>query len=201
MHLAVGMRLRGWSGRLVMHGPDELLAGLRRGEDGAFRQVVEAEIDGLYALALGVLGNNEDAEDACQEVLLKLLRFAPRLSPGTSLRAWLRRVCLNHCLDQCRRRRPIRPVELVESASLRNPSAMPQHRAEEAELRSALRRALAQLSERQRVVFVLRHFGGCPLKEIAEQLQCAEGTVKVHLSRAVSKLRFLLSDLRDGREV
>jgi RNA polymerase sigma-70 factor (ECF subfamily) len=184
-----------------MHGPDELLAGLRRGEDGAFRRVMEAEIDGLYALALGVLANNEDAEDACQEVLLKLLRFAPRLSPGTSLRAWLRRVCLNHCLDQCRRRRPIRRAELLESASLRNPSATPQHRAEEAELRLELRRALARLPERQRAVFVLRHFGGCSLKEIAEQLQCAEGSVKAHLSRAVSKLRVLLNDLRDEREV
>jgi len=201
MHHAGGARLWGWSGRLVMRDPDGLLAALRRGDDGAFRQVAEAEIDGLYALALSVLGSREDAEDACQEVLLKLLRFAPRLSPGTPLRAWLRRVCLNHCLDQCRRRRPIRRVALLESASLRDPSATPQQRAEEAELQSALWRALAQLPERQRAVFVLRHFGGCPLKEIAEQLQCAEGSVKAHLSRAVSKLRVSLSDLRDGREV
>ncbi len=201
MHHAGGARLWGWSGRLVMRDPDGLLAALRRGDDGAFRQVAEAEIDGLYALSLSVLGSREDAEDACQEVLLKLLRFAPRLSSGTSLRAWLRRVCLNHCLDQCRRRRPIRRAERVEPARLRDPSATPQDRVEQAELQSTLRRAIAQLPERQRAVFVLRHFGACPLKEIAEQLQCSEGSVKAHLSRAVSKLRLLLSDLRDGREV
>jgi RNA polymerase sigma-70 factor (ECF subfamily) len=201
MHHMAGARAWGWSGLLVMHDPDELLAAMRRGDDNAFRQVAKTEIDGLYALALGVLGNHEDAEDACQEVFLKLLRFAPRLSPGTSLRAWLRRVCLNHCLDQCRKRRPRRRAELLEFAGPKSALATPQQQAEEAELQSALRRALVQLSDRQRAVFVLRHFSDCPLKEIAEQLRCSEGSVKAHLSRAVSKLRVLLSDLREGREV
>ena len=95
----------------------------------------------------------------------------------------------------------MRRAELLESASLRNPSATPQYCAEGAELRSALLRALAQLTERQRAVFVLRHFGGSPLKEIAQQLRCSEGSVKSHLSRAVSKLRVLLRDLREEREV
>jgi RNA polymerase sigma-70 factor (ECF subfamily) len=201
MHHAVGARAWGWSGLLLMHDPDELLAALKRGDNGAFREVAEAEIDGLYTLALGILGSREDAEDACQEVFLKLLRFAPRLSPGTSLRAWLRRVCLNHCLDQCRRRRPRRRAELLESAGTASQPATPQERAEESELQSAVQRALMDLTERQRIVFVLRHFTGCPVKEIAEQLQCAEGSVKAHLSRAVSKLRVLLSDLREGGEV
>jgi len=201
MHHAVGVRLWGWSRRPPMHGSDELLEALRRREDGAFRQVVEAEADGLYALALGVLGSEQDAEDACQEVFVKLLRAAPRLSASTPLRAWLRRVCLNHCLDQLRRRRPRRRVELLESSSLRSPSPTPQDRAEEAELQTALRHALGELPERQRAVFVLRHFGDTPLKEIAGQLRCSEGTVKSHLSRAVSKLRVLLRELREEPEV
>lgn len=191
----------GRSGLLVMHGPDELLAALRRGDDNAFREVVETEVDGLYALALGVLGNREDAEDACQEVFVKLLQFAPRLSSGASVRPWLRRVCINHCLGQLRRRRPRRRVELLEYASLRNPSPTPQDRAEEAELQTALWQALGELPERQRLVFVLRHFGDTPLKEIAEQLRCSEGTVKSHLSRAVSKLRVLLGELREEPKV
>lgn len=111
MHHAVAVRLWGRSRRPPMHGSEELLEALRRREDGAFRQVVEAEADGLYALALGVLGSEDDAEDACQEVFVKLLRGVPRLSSSTPLRAWLRRVCLNHCLDQLRRRRPRRRVD------------------------------------------------------------------------------------------
>ncbi|MBE9566496.1 MAG: sigma-70 family RNA polymerase sigma factor [Proteobacteria bacterium] len=180
---------------------DDLLAGLKRGEEAAFRHVVEGELDGIYALALGILGREADAEDACQEVLLKLLRFAPRLSPSTSLRAWLRRVCLNYCLDQCRRRRPALQAEPAAYVSLESSSPAPQRCAEEAELREVLREALAQLPERQRAAFVLRHFEGCAIKEIAETLGCAEGTAKTHLSRAVSRLRILLGDLRSGGEV
>jgi len=180
-----------------MERPDDLLAGLKRGEEAAFRQVIKGELDGLYTLALGLLGREADAEDACQEVLLKLLRFAPRLSPNTSLRAWLRRVCLNHCLDERRRRRPAVQIELTASVSLERSSPGPQRCAEEVELRELLSKALAQLSEKQRAAFVLRHFEGCSIKEIAQAIGCAEGTAKVHLSRAVSRLRVLLGDLCD----
>jgi len=173
-----------------------LLAGLRRREDDAIRRVAATELDGIYATAFGILGRREDAEDACQEVLLKLLRAAPVLSPQTSLRAWLRRVCVNYCLDQRRRRRPASQTVSTESVSIEHPGPSPHEAAREAELRDALTRALCQLPQKQRAVFVLRHFGGCSLREIAQILGCADGTVKAHLSRAVAKLRVLLSDWR-----
>jgi RNA polymerase sigma-70 factor (ECF subfamily) len=184
-----------WPGRLLaMDRPDDLLARLRRREDGAVRQVAASELDGIYVIALGILGTREDAEDACQEVLLKLLRAAPVLSPQTSLRAWLRRVCVNYCLDQRRRRRPASETVSAESVSIEHPGPSPQEAAREAALRDALTRALCQLPQKQRAVFVLRHFGGCSLQEISQLLGCAEGTVKAHLSRAVARLRVLLSD-------
>jgi RNA polymerase sigma-70 factor (ECF subfamily) len=182
--------------------PHDLLARLRRWEDDAIREVAAAELDRLHALALGMLGTEQDAEDACQEVLLRLLRAAPRLLPTTSLRAWLRRVCVNYCLDQQRRRRPALQCQSLESLSVEPSRPGTQQAAvEERELRTALTRALLQLSPQPRAVFVLRHFDGCSLKEIAHILGCAEGTVKAHLSRAVSRLRVLLGDWRaPGKE-
>ena len=97
--LAVGRRCS------VTVTPDELLAALRRGEDEAYRRIAENELDGLYLLAYRMLGNRAEAEDVCQEVLTKLYQAAPTLRSGTVVRAWLRRVCVNCCLNLRRRRR------------------------------------------------------------------------------------------------
>lgn len=181
-------------GSAVTEAVSGLLAALRRGDDEAFRRVAAAEVRDLYALAWGILGRRDEAEDACQEVLLRLYRAAPKLSPDTSLRAWLRRVCINYCLDE-RRRRTRREVR--EAAELTWPNAgawSPQEAAERTEFRARLHRALAFLPPGQRAVFVLRHVHECSVKETAHALGCAEGTVKAHLSRAVRRLRQLLGE-------
>jgi RNA polymerase sigma-70 factor (ECF subfamily) len=173
-----------------------LLAALARGEAEAFQRVVEEEFGGLYAIAWGILGNGDDAEDACQETFLKLHRAARKLSPDTSLRAWLRRVCVNCCLDE-RRRRKRRGFSESLSESTEPPAAPGsslQQAAEGAEFRVALARALALLPPRQRAVFVLRHFHECSVGETSDLLGCAEGTTKAHLSRALRALRKLLSE-------
>lgn len=173
-----------------------LLAALARGDPEAFRQVVEEEFGGLYAIAWGILGSRDDAEDACQETFLRLHRAARKLSPDTSLRAWLRRVCVNCCLDERRRRKrrgATEPLsETIDAPAAPGPSL--EQTAEKAEFRAALERALALLPPRQRAVFVLRHFHGCSVGETSSILGCAEGTTKAHLSRAVRALRGFLRE-------
>jgi RNA polymerase sigma-70 factor, ECF subfamily len=182
--------------RPVTDQPDVILVGLQRGQEDAFRRLAAREFEGLYLLARGILGSTEDAEDACQETLVRLHRAAPGLSPDTSLRAWLRRVCVNYCLDERRRRKPRGAAEPFSESN--DPPAAPEsspHRtAERAEFRAALERALAVLPPRQRAVFVLRHFHGCTIEETSRLLGCAEGTTKSHLSRAVRALRPLLRE-------
>ncbi len=195
MRMAVSAGIA-WLGRLsVSRGPGEVLAGLRRGDEDAFRQVARTELGGLYAIALGILGSRDDAEDACQEVLLRLHRVAHRLPPDTSLRAWMRRVCINWCLDEVRRRD--RRGALVHSAEHAPPAALladPEAAMEGSQFRQAIQRALLKLSLQQRAIFVLRHFLGCSIREIGQTLGRADGTVKAQLSRATRKLRELLRD-------
>lgn len=177
------------------HGSEELLAALRRGEEDAFRSVAELAIDDLYVVARGILGDAEGADDACQEALVRLYRAAPKLSPDTTLRAWLRKVCVNYCLDERRRRkRHEAALRAAESAGTASPLGHPQKAAEETEFRRAVGRALGQLPPRQRAIFVLRHFRDCSVRETGEILGCADGTVKAGLSRAVRTLRDLLRD-------
>jgi len=193
--MAVGA-WRAWIGRSsVRSAPEELLPALRAGDDDAFNEIAQAQMAGLYVIASGILGSAEDAEDACQEVLVRLYKAAPKLPPDTNLRAWLRRVCVNHCLDQLRQRRWRGRSDVPATDELPAPAqAGPDRATEDAAFRCAVLTALSRLSPRQRLVFVLRHFGGCSVRETSEILGCAEGTVKSQLSRAVERLRELLTD-------
>jgi RNA polymerase sigma-70 factor (ECF subfamily) len=195
---------RAWVRReSVRSAPEELVPALRAGDEDAFSKVAQDQMAGLYAVASGILGSAEEAEDACQEVLVRLYKAAPRLAPDTNLRAWLRRVCVNHCLDQMRRRKRHGRVAVVSMEHLQAPAdARPDRATEDAEFRCAVLAALRRLSRQQRLVFVLRHFGGCSVRETAEILGCADGTIKSQLSRAVERLRTLLTDWApDAKEV
>jgi RNA polymerase sigma-70 factor (ECF subfamily) len=175
--------------------PDELLAALQRGEDEAFRYVAETELNGLYLLAYRILGNRADAEDVCQEVLLRLCQAAPGLHSGTYLRAWLRRVCVNLCLNMRRHAKSRAGSDhVVEATEDLTDGLATEDAVSEVAFRAAVTEALQQLSPRQRATFVLRHFQDCSVKETADVLGCAEGTVKVQYSRAVIRLRSLLQD-------
>ncbi len=157
-----------------------------------------AELDGLYLLAYRLLGNRADAEDACQEVLTKLYQCAPTLRSGTVVRAWLRRVCVNCCLNVRRRRKSrAHPDSYAELTDNLPSSAATDDSVAEAAFRRAVDQGPPRALPRQRATFVLRHFHECSVKETAQIMGCAEGTVKVQFSRAVLRLRGLLRDWYD----
>lgn len=161
-----------------------------------FKILCERHRDEIYRYARGLLANQADAEDATQEVLLRLWNQLPRLNPF-NMRAWLLRTTRNYCLDQIRRRSnqnaPMlmdddildeRPDELAINPSLAADSSL---RLEQA------RHALLKLPENLRSVFVLYEVNGLRYREIAQTLGIPINTVKVHLSRAREKLSKLFT--------
>jgi RNA polymerase sigma-70 factor (ECF subfamily) len=171
----------------------QLIARFRAGEREVFGRIMERHLEAIYAVARGVLGNPDEAEDAAQEVFIKLYHHLNRLAPDSCLRAWLHRVCVNQCIDR-QRRRARGPVELTPEEWEHMPDAAgdPQQTAERRELQAAVRRAVAELPRQQRQAFFLRHFGGLSVAEVAAAMGCAPGTVKTHLSRATAHLRAAL---------
>jgi RNA polymerase sigma factor (sigma-70 family) len=156
-----------------------------------FKLLCQRHRDEIYRYARSLLANAADAEDAAQEVLLRLWNHLPRLHPF-NLRAWLLRTTRHYCLDQIRRRSkfaaPIlsdgetleeRPDELAVNPSLAADAAF---RLEQA------RSALAKLPENLRSVFVLYEVNGLRYREIAETLEIPINTVKVYLFRARERL-------------
>lgn len=174
-----------------MNEPDdvELLARLRRGDRAAFEAFVRKYIDRIAAIAARALDDRHEGLDVAQEVFTLAWTALRGWREGGQVFSWLYRTTLN--LVSHRRRRLGRVVAVDTLPERPAPPA-----AEPGALTAGLKEALDGLPERQRDVFILRHEAGLPLAEIARQLGLAEGTVKIHLHRALAALRDALKARR-----
>jgi RNA polymerase sigma-70 factor (ECF subfamily) len=136
-----------------------------------------------------ILGNRADVEDNVQEVFLKAIQLQGR----EEVRHWrglLRRMATLGALAALRRRRGHVPLDDVSPV---DPQDRPDESAMREELQQQLRRALAELPDREGAVFSLRYFEGLTLNEIAESLEISYSAASTALSRARSKLEGVLS--------
>lgn len=158
----------------------------------------------VYLLCLRMLQDPEEADMAAQDCFLKAHRAltAKKAVELEDPSKWITRIAVNTCLDRLRsrswklwRRRPSQEDESLILANAAEASPCAESQAFAREISARLQTALASLSERQRAVFLLRHYEDRKLEEIAEILDLDVGTVKAHMARAVAKLRSLLQDL------
>jgi RNA polymerase sigma-70 factor (ECF subfamily) len=150
------------------------------------------------AVARGLLGNQAAAEDAVQEAFERAFRSLDGYRGEAQLSTWFLRIVVNTAYRHGRRSsRFLLSTKVVSSSELlRAPGAeSPEARTEAAEIRRRLATALQKLPRRQRAAFVLRYVEGMSTDETAAVMECAAGTVKATLHKAVSKLRRALEDL------
>jgi RNA polymerase sigma-70 factor (ECF subfamily) len=149
-----------------------------------------------FAVALRVLGDRAEAEDATQEAMLRLWRNAAKWEPGRAqVSTWLYRVTLNLCLDRKRRRRPTVDLGAVSEPSDPGPSAP--ERMQQAARTDALQAALMQLPQRQREAVVLRHLEGLANPEIAEIMGLSVEAVESLTARGKRALSASLAGRRE----
>ncbi|MGQ9456556.1 MAG: RNA polymerase sigma factor [Armatimonadota bacterium] len=173
-----------------------LISRFQQGETEAFDRLMASRMDKVFALAWSVLRDREEAKDAVQEVFIKLYKALPKFKPSDNLNGWLYRVCLNHCIDR-KRSEGKRRVLLTDEdwERLQGPdSEDPEKQIYNSEMARFIRQVVDTLPERQRLVFMLRHYNLLTINEIAEALGCTSGAVKAHLSRATANLRNRLAD-------
>jgi RNA polymerase sigma-70 factor, ECF subfamily len=163
----------------------------------------------VYSICQRMLQDRDEADSASQDVFLKAFQ-ALKKADAKALEdpaRWLTRIAVNTCLDRLRsrkwlfwRRRPAPEdeVTILDMAASQAPDAGDQYFA--GQIQSRLEAALGGLSERQRTVFLLRHFEDMSLEEIGTTLGLDVGTVKAHMFRAVTKLRVELRDLYGGKK-
>jgi RNA polymerase sigma-70 factor (ECF subfamily) len=165
--------------------PPELLERLRAGDRGAFESFVAAHQHRVYGLALRMLANAAEAQDAAQEVFLRAHRALGEFRGAARLSTWLyaitSRVCLNRLASGERRLERRGDDALVRFA---DPRPGPDRALEQGELEEALHRAIAELPEERRIVVLLRDVEGLAYEEIAQALDLPIGTVRSRLHRA-----------------
>ena len=166
----------------------------------------------VFSLAFGLLKDADEARDISQEAFLKAHRHIGSFQGTASFYTWLYRITVNLCIDRKRKVGRGSEVELDERLSHRQVgspadvlsaqklSFNPQRVAQSSELRQRILEALAQLSEQHRAVLVLREVEGLSYKEIADSMDCPEGTVMSRLFHARRQMQQLLSDFAEDAE-
>ncbi len=181
---------------------DISIESLRNGDRTEFARLVDAYSAQIYRLGLKMLGNEQDAEDVLQNTFLSALTHLVNFEGRSSVLTWLYRIAVNEALMVMRRGRPevnIDDTESSDDAGDLSPSqfvdwgALPEDELLSGEGKQALDKAIKNLPENLRMVFLLRDIQELSIKDTAETLGLTESNVKVRLLRARLSLREQLS--------
>lgn len=155
-------------------------------------------------IAFHYMRDAAEADEAVQDAFVKAYSHLNSFREELPFEVWFTRILINGCLDRIkartRRGRWFAPMpdgpggqqDFAERTPGKGPS--PEDQLLARERRVALTRALAKLPDRQRSVFMLSHYEGCTSREVSAMTGLNESTVRVHLFRAIRKLRVLLTD-------
>jgi RNA polymerase sigma-70 factor (ECF subfamily) len=174
----------------------------RLGDAVAYAGLVERYQDVAFRIAFAFLGSAQEAEDAAQEAFIKAYYALPRFHSGAAFRPWLLQIVANQAKNQRRAggRRSNLALRATADESARGASPSPEADALLEERRQVLLTAVNGLRDEDRLVVAYRYFFELSEGEMAGALGCARGTVKSRLSRALSRLRQVVTaaGLRDA---
>ncbi|HSQ39240.1 MAG TPA: RNA polymerase sigma factor [Anaerolineales bacterium] len=166
----------------------------REGDPLAIERLVHAHQADVYRLALSILDDPDEAEDAVQEVFVSALRSLDSFRGDSSLKTWLFSITINLCRSRYQRgQRRTRLRQILESL-FRADQTGPESEAIRHEADSALWRAVRALDEKHRIPIILRYYHDLPAAEVAEMLGIPVGTVHSRLNHARERLRARLKE-------
>ena len=175
-----------------------------------FAELVARHQRRAVRIAMHYLRDAADADEAVQDAFVKSYTHLGTFREELPFEIWFTRILINGCLDRLkgrrRRERWIAPPQLDPSGNERDPAEYlpsrgpsPEDQLLADERRRRLKAALGELPERQRLVFMLSHFDGRSSREVSAMTGLNESTVRVHLFRAIRRLRTLLAE--DGASI
>ena len=167
------------------------LALIRKSQDGdtaAFGELYERYRQAVYLLAYRVVRNQADAEELMQDSFIRAYRYLARYNTQYSFYTWLRTIVINLGRDWLRKRKS-QQRGLESFASEQQLTTHLEDKIDRIADRQLLNQAISELSDQQRLSFILFEVEGLTLEEISVQLHCSVGTIKTHLHRARNQLR------------
>ncbi len=187
---------------------DEMLvAQFKSGSQKAFDELMKRYERRIFGYLLRSVRNYEDAEELTLEVFFKAYRALNSWEPKAKFSTWLYTIASNLSIDY-HRSKSRKPVFMLEDEDViekrlvaTDISSNPEKHLEDKERGRIIREAVDELSSKQKAVFMLTRYEGLQIKEVAETLGLAEGTVKIHLHRAMKKLQTILRPLWENNEI
>ena len=188
-----------------------LLERLRKGSPEAVTELLRLFQGKIFNLAMSILKNESDAEEATQDVFMTVIRKADTFKGNSALYSWMYRICVNTCLMRLRGKRrndtvsieefmPVFTEDGMHASPMDDWSKEVERKALNEELGRMIRKFTDQLSEKYKVVFVLSDVEGLSNEETARILGLTVPAVKSRLHRARLYLREQLSRyLREGK--
>lgn len=188
-----------------------LVEAAQAGDRGAFKELFERYHRRVYAVALGVLKNPQDAHDVVQEAFVKVYRHIEGFQGSSSFYTWLYRITMNLSIDHVRRRKTKRHVDYDDAvgrdeSDLEDPANLapsyagsdPSRRKDRSELAGRIQAALETLPPYHRQVILLREVEGLSYEEIAKVMKVPKGTIMSRLFHARRKMQAELADYVAG---
>ncbi len=185
----------------------------QKGDQEAFREIVERYQAKVFSIIHGVVRNRNDAEDIAQQVFTKIYFSLPKFDFRSALVTWIYKITVNECYDYLRKRKA-RPLTFEADMSenhlrridnMQDPGRNPAKDLDRrAELREYVTLLLDKLSEEERYLLVMKEMEGYAVEELARMVSLNENTVKVKLFRARQKLLKAAKQsglVREGRPV
>ena len=168
----------------------------REGDSLAIEKMVQAYQKDVYRLALSILDDPDEAEDATQESFLAALRAISSFREDAAFKTWLFSITINVCRSRLRRgKNRGRLQQILQSLfHLRGEAEHPEKTVMQDETDAEIWRAIHSLDDKHRIPVVLRYYHDLPIADIATMLNIPHGTVHSRLNHAREKLHALLKE-------
>ena len=186
---------------------EALVERVRSGDQQAFRELFQTYNRRAYAVALGVVKNDQDALDIVQEAFIKVHRHISTFQGSSSFYTWLYRIVMNLSIDHIRKTRNVTDfndrvihAESTDGEQLipRIENSNPVKSVVRKELSAQIRRALDELPEYHRAVILLREVEGLSYEQMARVLDVPKGTIMSRLFHARKKMQEALQGYLEG---
>jgi RNA polymerase sigma-70 factor, ECF subfamily len=168
----------------------------KQGDQEAFMTITSLFQKNVFQLAYSFFRDREEALDIVQETFLRLYRKLDYYNKGESFKSWILQVAKNLCIDRYRKNHKTHDRKILNSTEMEELYLTDEKgngKEADTDMKSIVENCLKQLPERQRMIFVMKHYNDLKYTEIAETLGIAVGTAKSLNFKAVNKLRELMS--------
>ena len=177
----------------------ELIEGLKKGNEEAFKALVHTYKDNIYNTSLGFIQNEHDAEEITQEVFVKVFENIQHFKMEAALNTWMYRIAVTQSLEFIRKKKTRKRGGLLMSVFRREENIEDQPDfyhpgvvSEQKENAAILFKAIRQLPEQQQSAFVLQKIEGLSQQQVAEILKTTVSAVESLLTRAKANLKKIL---------